>query len=78
MYGKKKIKPPFIPKLKSDTDLRYFDTMFTEEPIDGRERKNTGRDRDREASNEYNGFSYMTGSVSNELMILAKNEKDEE
>ena len=74
----KKIKPPFIPKLKSDTDLRYFDTMFTEEPIDGRERKNTARDRDREASNEYNGFSYMTGSVSNELMILAKNEKDEE
>ena len=66
----KKIKPPFIPKLKNDTDLRYFDTMFTDEPIDGPQRKYTNRDR--EASNEYNGFSYVTGSVSNELMTLAK------
>ena len=68
----KKIKPPFIPKLKNDTDLRYFDTMFTDEPIDGPQRKCTNRDRDREPSNEYNGFSYVTGSVSNELVNLAK------
>ena len=68
----KKIKPPFIPKLKNDTDLRYFDTMFTDEPIDGPQRKYTNRDRDREPSNEYNGFSYVTGSVSNELVNLAK------
>ena len=66
----KKLKPPFIPKLKNDTDLSYFDTMFTDEPIDGPQRKYTNRDR--EASNEYNGFSYITGSVSNELMTLAK------
>jgi protein-serine/threonine kinase len=71
----KKIKPPFIPKLKNDTDLRYFDTMFTEEPINGNQRKYT-RDRDREPSNEYNGFSYVTGSVSNELMTFAKNNED--
>ena len=71
----KKLKPPFIPKLKNDTDLRYFDTMFTEEPINGNQRKYT-RDRDREPSNEYNGFSYVTGSVSNELMTFAKNNED--
>ena len=71
----RKIKPPFIPKLKNDTDLRYFDTMFTEEPINGKQRKYT-RDRDREPSNEYNGFSYVTGSVSNELMTFAKNNED--
>ena len=71
----RKIKPPFIPKLKNDTDLRYFDTMFTEEPINGNQRKYT-RDRDREPSNEYNGFSYVTGSVSNELMTFAKNNED--
>ena len=72
----KKIKPPFIPKLKNDTDLKYFDTMFTDEPIDGPKRKNTNRDRDREPSNEYNGFTYVAGSVSNELINLAKNEND--
>ena len=31
----KKLTPPFIPKLKSDTDLRYFDSIFTDEPIGG-------------------------------------------
>jgi len=70
---KKKIKPPFIPRLKNDTDLRYFDTMFTDEPINGPQRKNTNRDRDREPSNDYNGFTYMAGSVSKELKTLAGN-----
>jgi serine/threonine protein kinase len=73
---KKKLKPPFIPKLKNDTDLRYFDTMFTDEPISnigGPQRKNTNRDRDREPSNDYNGFTYMAGSVSKELSTLATN-----
>ena len=72
---KKKLKPPFIPKLKNDTDLRYFDTMFTDEPISnigGPQRKNTNRDRDREPSNDYNGFTYMAQSVSKELINLAK------
>jgi serine/threonine protein kinase len=73
---KKEYKPPFIPKLKDDTDLRYFDTMFTDEPINGPQRKNTNRDRDREPSNEYTGFTYVTGSVSNELMTFAKDVDD--
>ena len=73
----RKIKPPFIPKLKNDTDLKYFDTMFTDEPLNGAQRKNTNRDRDREPSNDYNGFTYMAGSVSKELSTLAsKNEMD--
>ena len=69
----RKIKPPFIPKLINDTDLKYFDTMFTDEPLNGAQRKNTNRDRDREPSNEYPGFTYVGGSVSKELMVLAKN-----
>ena len=73
----KKIKPPFIPKLKNDTDLKYFDSIFTEEPLNNPQRKITIRDRDREPSNEYNGFSYVTGSVSNELIYLAKNEEND-
>ena len=73
----RKIKPPFIPELKNDMDLRYFDTMFTDEPLNGPQRKNTNRDRDREPSNEYPGFSYVGGSVSKELMVLAKNNDNE-
>lgn len=30
----KKIKPPFIPIVKSETDVSNFDSEFTEQPID--------------------------------------------
>ena len=73
----KKLTPPFIPKLKSDVDLRYFDNMFTDEPIGGPKRKITVRDRDREPSNEFNGLTYMAESVSKELNNLAKGEDNE-
>jgi serine/threonine protein kinase len=73
----KKYKPPFIPKLKNDVDLRYFDNCFTDEPIGGPKRKITVRDRDREPSNEYKGFTYMAESVSKELNNLAKGDDAE-
>ena len=73
----KKYKPPFIPKLKNDVDLRYFDNCFTDEPIGGTKRKITIRDRDREPSNEYKGFTYMAESVSKELNNLAKSDDAE-
>jgi serine/threonine protein kinase len=73
----KKYKPPFIPKLKNDVDLRYFDNCFTDEPIGGPKRKITIRDRDREPSNEYKGFTYMAESVSKELNNLAKSDDAE-
>ena len=73
----KKYKSPFIPKLKNDVDLRYFDNCFTDEPIGGPKRKITIRDRDREPSNEYKGFTYMAESVSKELNNLAKGDDAE-
>ncbi len=73
----KKYKPPFIPKLKNDVDLRYFDNCFTDEPIGGPKRRITIRDRDREPSNEYKGFTYMAESVSKELTHLAKSDDPE-
>ncbi len=54
--------------------------MFTDEPIGGIggvKRKVTIRDRDREPSNEYKGFTYMAESVSKELNNLAKGEENE-
>ena len=73
----KKLNPPFIPKLKSDTDLRYFDNIFTDEPIGGPKKRNNTRDRDKEINNEYNGFTYIAESVSNELNNLLKDDDPE-
>ena len=74
----KKLDPPFVPKLKGEMDLRYFDSIFTDEPIGGTKRKNTNtRDRERELSNEYNGFTYVAESVSKELNNLIKDDDPE-
>ena len=69
----KKLKPPFIPKLKNDTDLRYFESTFTDEPIDKQKKINTKIDKNQETNNDYTGFSYVTGSVTHELINLANN-----
>lgn len=64
-----KLEPPFIPSLTSETDLRYFDKMFTEEKIEGSKVTEVPPSV---VSNDYNGFTYITESVSNELMVMAK------
>ena len=63
----KKIKPPFIPELNSDLDLRYFDKMFTEEPIDEFKLNNINKERERKPSNQYGGLTYVVGCSSHEL-----------
>lgn len=49
----KKIKPPFIPRLKNETDTKYIDTLFTlatpkDTPSEGTEKVDA----------DFNGFSY--------------------
>ena len=73
----KQLDPPFVPKLKDETDLKYFDTMFTEEKVDGPKRKNTNRDRERSQSNDYEGFTYTAQSVEKELKNLANDDEIE-
>ena len=76
----RKITPPFVPKLSNETDLRYFDVMFTSEPIDLNNTNRKNSVRSRESSMDYEGFSYVAGSVSNELMTFANgvNEANDE
>jgi len=51
----KKIKPPFTPKLRSETDTRYIDPDFTScTPTDSYHQGESLNDND----NPYNGFSY--------------------
>ena len=69
-FWDKKIIPPFKPDLKDELDLKYFDSQFTDEPLESF----TKNPRSREVSYEYNNFTYVTESVKNELISLPKEE----
>ena len=60
----RKLEPPFVPNLKSDQDLKYFDSSFTDESVGSLLGKNSLKERG--FSNEYSGFSYLAPSVSKE------------
>ena len=64
----RKIQPPFVPKLKNEHDLKYFDSSFTDESIGSLLGKNSLKERG--FSNEYSGFSYLAPSVSKELNVF--------
>ena len=51
----KKIKPPFLPKLKNNTDVRYIDKEFTSQPA--KDSIGTGDSFGQDEDN-YGGFSY--------------------
>ena len=68
----KKLEPPFVPKLKDEQDLKYFDSSFTDESIGSL----LGKDslKEKPFSNEYNGFSYLDPSVSKELTLFTNDD----
>ncbi len=72
-----KLNPPFIPNLKDETDLSYFDTLFTSETSS----KSSGNSDLSDISMQYNtfkGFTYVTESYGSELMVMNKsNDIDE-
>ena len=68
----KKIQPPFIPKLKNEEDVKYFDSSFTDESVGSLLGKNSFKERG--FSNEYKGFSYLASSVGRELNEMASEE----
>ena len=72
-YLKREITPPFVPKLKNDQDLRYFDKAFTDEAVNTTK---TVVPRSRVQS-DYYGFTYIATSLQNELGEFAPgNEKE--
>jgi hypothetical protein len=61
----KKIKPPFIPKIKSEIDTRYIDSEFTNcTPTDS---YNPGDSLDN-SDNPYKDFSYNTDQLKKDQM----------
>ncbi len=71
----KQITPPFIPQLSDELDLRYFDKMFTDEPVNSNRPTVYSRSR---GPSEYKGFTYVTQSVSKEMIKLADGEQGNE
>ena len=65
----RKLQPPFVPQLRGETDLQYFDKMFTDEKIEGSKVSEVPSSI---ANSEYKGFTFVTDSVSNELMEMKK------
>ena len=66
----RQIVPPFKPELTDEMDLKYFDTQFTDEPIESF----TLNPRSREASYEYKNFTYVTDSVKNEFLKTSQDD----
>ena len=56
----RKLEPPLIPQLKNETDLSYFDKMFTDEKIDGSNVSEIPSSTMMSQTNDYKGFTYFT------------------
>ena len=69
----KKLTPPFVPDLKGETDLSYFDKMFTNEKIEG---SKVAESPSSIENSDFKGFTYVTKSVSTELAEIKKSEED--
>ena len=70
-YMKKEIKPPFIPELEDETDLKYFDKTFTEADESYFKIKQTlSRSR---IQSEYFGFTFTGESFRNDVNNNLKN-----
>ena len=72
-YWNKETEPPFIPELDSEIDLKYFDKMFTDEPVNSNRPTVMSRTR---SQGEYKGFTFVTQSVCNEMMQFTGNDDE--
>ena len=69
----KKLKPPFIPKIDNEEDIKYFENTFTDQPISDNDELLYN---DNDSEENYKGFTYVSNSVS-ELKSLANNDEEE-
>ena len=73
-YLNKEIEPPFIPKLKNETDLKYFDKAFTDESVNTN-KQNVPRSR---VQSDYFGFTFNGNSADKNELEDYENEENNE
>ena len=56
---KKEYKPPFIPKLNDDTDLRYFDENYTQLKVENEKHDGKADEQDEKDEFNFEGFSFQ-------------------
>ena len=70
---RKEYKPPFVPELLDELDLKYFDKTFTEEKLDLNKIQKSKTSESFKSDNNYKNFSYVDNNI-NEALI--KNDSD--
>ena len=70
---KKEYKPPFIPELLDELDLKYFDKTFTEEKLDLNKSQKSKTSESIKSDDNYNNFSFVDNTFNEEIM---KNDSD--
>ena len=63
---KKKLKPPFIPKIDDETDIKYFEKSLAETPIFSENSEMIVNEEENEEEEKYDGFTFVAVSY-NEL-----------
>ena len=63
---KKEYKPPFVPELLDELDLKYFDKTFTEENVNLNSLNKGNESRD--YGSDYADFSYIENDMNEDLM----------
>ena len=63
---KKKLKPPFIPKIDDETDIKYFEKSLAETPIFSENSEIVVNEEENEDEERYDGFTFVAVSY-NEL-----------
>ena len=72
--SRKEYKPPFIPELLDELDLKYFDKTFTEQRVDLNQIKNSddSSDSSRTSKKDYDydfaNFSFIENDINQELL----------
>ena len=64
---RKEYKPPFVPKLNDDTDLRYFDENYTQLKVENENHDGKGEHEDEKDEFNFEGFSYQDQSINVDL-----------
>ena len=71
-----KLKPPFIPNLSHETDLKYFDNMITDEKLNSDSDLSGISTSNSNSHKDFKGFTYVADSMGNELMIMDNSNDD--
>ena len=71
-----KLKPPFIPNLSNETDLKYFDNMITDEKLNSDSDISGISTLNSNSHKDFKGFTYVADSMGNELMIMDNSNDD--